>query len=226
MEYISFINHFWSLNQCERFTMAEITLYFYLLNEANSRYWQMPISCATAIVCASIGMSKATLIRAREALKKRGLIEYSIGKQNSRAPTYRLCSVVTDVETAHDTVHVTARATHNKDQNKEDLHNTARVSLDVLEKVLIGDINWQNQIKNQLKGNNNFPPDDLTPFICSFFNELRIAGVSEKEKSDCRSLFYYRQRKECQNRNRNKYDNNKRSIEVGTFPPKAYKESF
>lgn len=74
MEYIKLINRFWETNRNTQFTMAETTLYFYLLNEANRNYWQMPIACATAIICASTGMTKATLIRARNGLKKKGLI--------------------------------------------------------------------------------------------------------------------------------------------------------
>ena len=59
MEYIKLINRFWETNRNTQFTMAETTLYFYLLNEANRNYWQMPIACATAIICASTGMTKA-----------------------------------------------------------------------------------------------------------------------------------------------------------------------
>lgn len=79
MEYIKLINSFWETNRNTQFTMAETTLYFYLLNEANRIYWQMPIVCATAIICASTGMTKATLIRARNGLKKKGLIGFTEG---------------------------------------------------------------------------------------------------------------------------------------------------
>ena len=90
MEYIKLINRFWETNRNTQFTMAETTLYFYLLNEANRNYWQMHIACATAIICASTGMTKATLIRARNGLKKKGLIGFTEGVQHSRAPTYHL----------------------------------------------------------------------------------------------------------------------------------------
>lgn len=90
MEYIKLINRFWEINRNTQFTMAETTLYFYLLNEANRNYWQMPIVCATAIICASTGMTKATLIRARNGLKKKGLIGFTEGVQHSRAPTYHI----------------------------------------------------------------------------------------------------------------------------------------
>ena len=35
MDYIKLINRFWEANRNTQFTMAETTLYFYLLNEAN-----------------------------------------------------------------------------------------------------------------------------------------------------------------------------------------------
>lgn len=86
MEYIKLINRFWETNRNTQFTMAETTLYFYLLNEANHNYWQMPIACATAIICASTGMTKATLIRARNGLKKKGLIGFLRRVFNILAP--------------------------------------------------------------------------------------------------------------------------------------------
>ena len=103
MEYIKLINRFWETNRNTQFTMAETTLYFYLLNEANRNYWQMPIACATAIICASTGMTKATLIRARNGLKNKGLIGFTEGVQHSRAPTYHIRTFETDGETADST---------------------------------------------------------------------------------------------------------------------------
>ena len=48
MEYIKLINRFWETNRNTQFTMAETTLYFYLLNEANRNYciWlkSMPVA--------------------------------------------------------------------------------------------------------------------------------------------------------------------------------------
>lgn len=146
MEYIKLINRFWEANRNVQFTMAETTLYFYLLNEANRNYWQMPIACATAIICASTGMTKATLIRARNGLRRKGFITFTEGVQHSRAPTYQICTFETDGETADRTVHKTDvgtnRATIIKDNNtKTEISNQcARKSIDDLERILVEDV--------------------------------------------------------------------------------------
>lgn len=146
MEYIKLINRFWETNRNTQFTMAETTLYFYLLNEANRNYWQMPIVCATAIICASTGMTKATLIRARNGLKKKGLIGFTEGVQHSRAPTYHIRTFETDGETADSTAHKTdAETTHatiikDNNINKEISNHHARMSIDDLEKILVEDV--------------------------------------------------------------------------------------
>ena len=149
MEYIKLINRFGETNRNTQFTMAETTLYFYLLNEANRNYWQMPIVCATAIICASTGMTKATLIRARNGLKKKGFIGFTEGVQHSRAPTYHIRTFETDGETADITAHKTdgetTYATNIKDNNinKEISNHHTRMSIDDLEKIFVEDVEWQ-----------------------------------------------------------------------------------
>ena len=83
MTYIDLINRFWDINRTAPFSMAETTLYFFLLNEANRNRWKRPVGCATAIICASTGMSKSTLMRARKSLMEKGLISYTEGVRNS-----------------------------------------------------------------------------------------------------------------------------------------------
>jgi len=105
MKYIDLLNRFWEANRADRFTTAERELYYYLLNECNHNYWRMPVSCSTSVACAVIGMNRATLVRAREGLRCRGLILFEEGMQNSRAPTYTI------LDTGRDTVSATASAT-------------------------------------------------------------------------------------------------------------------
>lgn len=105
MKYIDLLNRFWEANRADRFTTAEWELYYYLLNECNHSYWRMPVSCSTSVVCAVIGMNRATLMRARERLRRRGFIQFEEGVQNSRAPTYTI------LDTTHDTGNVIASAT-------------------------------------------------------------------------------------------------------------------
>ena len=90
MTYIDLINRFWDINRTAPFSMAETTLYFFLLNEANRNRWKRPVGCATAIICASTGMSKSTLMRARKSLMEKGLISYTEGVRNSQFPVYTI----------------------------------------------------------------------------------------------------------------------------------------
>lgn len=237
MDYIKLINRFWDLNRNTRFTMAETTLYFYLLNEANRNYWQMPIACATAIVCASTGMTKATLMRARNSLNRKGLIGFTEGVQHSRAPTYQIRTFETDGDTADETANITAerttRATIIKDNNtnKEISNHHASKSIDDLEKILVEDVEWQSNIVRQLNDHRVSEPAHLVPYIRQFFSYLRICKITEKEESDCRSHFFNKMKKEYlkQNSNNNfnsqKYES-RRSVEVTASPPQAYEGSF
>ena len=232
MDYIKLINRFWEANRNTQFTMAETTLYFYLLNEANRNYWQMPVACATAIICASTGMTKATLIRARNGLKKKGLINFTESVQHSRAPTYRIRTFETDGKTATRTAHTTDNVTNIKDNNtnKEISNHHAHMSIDDLEEILIEDVEWQKNVICQLNEQRISESVHLIPYIRKFFACLRICKVSEKEESDCRSHFFNKMKKEYLNQNNNnlnsqKYEN-KRSIEVTATSPQAYEGSF
>lgn len=236
MEYIKLINRFWEANRNTQFTMAETTLYFYLLNEANRNYWQMPIACATAIICASTSMTKATLIRARNGLKKKGLICFTEGVQHSRAPTYHIRTFETDDvsadRTAHNTDGETSHATIIKDNNinKEISNHHARMSIDDLERMLVEDVEWQKGIICQLNDKRISEPICLIPYIRKFFAYLRICKVTEKEESDCRSHFFNKMKKEylkTSNNNFNKQNyESKRSIKVTATSPQAYEGSF
>ena len=236
MEYIKLINRFWETNRNTQFTMAETTLYFYLLNEANRNYWQMPIVCATTIICASTGMTKATLIRARNGLKKKGLIGFTEGVQHSRAPTYHIRTFETDGETADSTAHKTdAETTHatiikDNNINKEISNHHARMSIDDLERILVEDVEWQKNIVCQLSDLRISEPTHLIPYIHKFFAYLRICKVTEKEESDCRSHFFNKMKKEYLKTNNNNFNKqnyeSKRSIEVTVTSPQAYEGSF
>ena len=236
MEYIKLINRYWETNRSMQFTMAETTLYFYLLNEANRNYWQMPVACATAIICASTGMTKATLIRARNGLKKKGLIGFTEGVQHSRAPTYHIRTFETDDETAGRTAHNTdAETTHatiikDNNINKEISNHHARISTNDLERILVDDVEWQKNIISQLNNHQISEPTHIIPYIRKFFSYLRICKVTEKEESDCRSHFFNKMKKEylkTNNINFNKQNyESKRSIEVAATPPQAYEGSF
>lgn len=45
MTYIDYVNQFWKTHQSVAFSSNEVYLYFFLLNECNSRGWENPFEC-------------------------------------------------------------------------------------------------------------------------------------------------------------------------------------
>jgi hypothetical protein len=103
--YIDIINRFWAENRRTRFAPSEALLYLYLLNEANAARWEMPIAVPTEIICAMLGLSKSSVHRAREALSKRGMIQFTPGKRRVSSPLYSIgaCSNGTIAATTNST---------------------------------------------------------------------------------------------------------------------------
>ena len=81
---------FWKENEYEYFSPGQICFYFFLLNRANSRHWQMPIKCETSYASRTIGIPLTAIIDAREGLYKRGLLHYQQGSGRGHPPLYYL----------------------------------------------------------------------------------------------------------------------------------------
>lgn len=241
VNYLELLNRFWELNRVHRFTPSECNFYFYLLNECNRNYWRMPVACPSSIVCAVIGMPKATLMRARKGLQERGLIRYEEGTQNSRSPTYTVLQPATACETAHATAYGLARETacetvyKDKEENKEmdSSHRVRMQSIDVLETRLMGDEEWQGLVMRQLTACNLCLPKEksLTDYIRQFFGYLRLCNIREKEDADCRCHFFNKLRKEYLKPNdyaTSKQDlySGRRGVEVSASSPTDYEGAF
>ena len=234
MKYIDLLNRFREANRADRFTTAERELYYYLLNECNHNYWRMPVSCSTSVVCAVIGMNRATLVRAREGLRRRGLILFEEGVQNSRAPTYTI------LDTGRDTVSATASATADdtacatsyttqKSNTNISSNTDMPIPIDELERRLLADHEWHEQIVRQLAANGKSADADmLTDWLRQFFNYLRICKYEKREEKECRSHFYNKLLKEYSKYGTDKqkqYDR-RRGAEVPTASPEDYEGAF
>ena len=90
MNYIVLINRFWQLRRKMRIGNTEADLYYFLLQESNLRNWENPFSCPNMLICVSIGITEKTLIRARNGLAEKGLIEYRPGRRKAASPVYTL----------------------------------------------------------------------------------------------------------------------------------------
>lgn len=84
MNYIEQINHFWHKHEEHMFGSTEIALYFHLLNICNKCNWVNPFKRRNTLICAQLGIAKATLDRSRFKLQQAGMIDYqSNGKGDS-----------------------------------------------------------------------------------------------------------------------------------------------
>ena len=88
------MQRFWRENEYEPFSTAEIALYFFLINRANSRRWQMPFKYPTSVISIAIQVTRQTVVNARESLRARNLITYTKGTGKGSHPMYSL--VLTD----------------------------------------------------------------------------------------------------------------------------------
>ncbi len=83
-------NRFWQENEYEPFSTSDIALYFYLLHRANSRRWQMPLRCPTAMICCHLKTTRQNIVKAREALRQRGFISFTPGKGKDTPSLYTI----------------------------------------------------------------------------------------------------------------------------------------
>lgn len=83
-------NRFWQENEYEPFSVSEVALYFYLLHRANSRRWQMPLRCPTTMICCHLKTTRQNIIKAREALRRRGFLSFTPGKGKDAPSLYTI----------------------------------------------------------------------------------------------------------------------------------------
>ena len=68
-------------------------MYFFLLNEFNTRSWQNPIDIPNKLITVSIGISEKALIEIRNRLQQKGLITFESGNKKAKSPSYYLPEV-------------------------------------------------------------------------------------------------------------------------------------
>lgn len=90
MTYIDYVNQFWKTHQSVAFSSNEVYLYFFLLNECNSRGWENPFECPNRRIVLATGISEPTVIEVRNRLQQKGLLQFESGKKNAKSPVYYL----------------------------------------------------------------------------------------------------------------------------------------
>lgn len=230
---------FWRENDYEPFSTAEIALFFLLVDKANCRRWRMPFKCPTAVVCRSIKVTKQTVMTARENLCKRGIVFFTKGKGNGNTPEYTLVpdprnwtagltvgltdgltddltDDLTDSLTVSETKDLTIGLTpyNIKDINIKDkiYSNNGEgqiLNLDELEKMLLADTKWHEQIQVRLSEQYKTDACQIKKQIAAFFQQLRCQGIDSKEEKECRTHFFNWIKKQL----KKTYDGNNRQQE-------------
>lgn len=202
------MQRFWRENEYEPFSTAEIALYFFLINRANSRRWQMPFKCPTSVISTAIQVTRQTVINARESLRERNLITYSKGTGKGSHPMYSL--VLTDglTECLSDELTGTLQdgstvclsdslTPYNiEDRNIKDKNNSSNktgdvkiLNLEELELLLVNDESWLNEIITILSPSRQIELPELKSYLGNFFRYLRCQGTKGREEDDCRRYF-------------------------------------
>lgn len=215
------IGSFWRENEYEPFSTAEIALYFFLIDRANSRRWQMPFKCPTSVISSAIQVTRRTVVNAREPLRIRNLITYSKGTGKGSHPMYSL--VLTDAltECLTDDLSGTLQDSrtdalsdgltpfniedrNNKDKNysSNNMGDMKILSLEELEALLVNDEPWLNEIISLLFPSCQIELPELKSYLGNFFRYLRCQGTKGREEGDCRRYFVNWIKKQPINKNK------------------------
>lgn len=81
---------FWQKNEYDQCSLSEIALYFCLLHESNRQHWVSPFKANTRMLMVRLGTSKQNVMKARDALVRRGLISYVKGDGKGKPALYTL----------------------------------------------------------------------------------------------------------------------------------------
>ncbi len=215
------ISSFWRENEYEPFSTAEIALYFFLIDRANTRRWQMPFKCPTSVISTAIQVTRQTVVNARESLWERNIITYFKGTGKGSHPMYSLVLTggLTDclsdglTETLQDdsTVSLSDSLTpyniedrNNKDKNYSSIKtgDVKILSLEELEVLLVNDESWLNEIISLLSSSCQIELPELKSYLGNFFRYLRCQGTKGREEDDCRRYFVNWIKKQPINKNK------------------------
>lgn len=174
-----YMNHFWFENENDPCSLSESALYFYLLYEANRQHWVTPFKVSTQMLVARLNTSKQNVMKARDGLRKRGLIGFSKGEGKGKPALYTLCLTNTDGEMSQtlplsqtltleltkslppklsqSLPHSNIKEENNKEEVKEDNspspNSNIVLTLSELRPKLLNDSSWHQVLSSQLAKN-------------------------------------------------------------------------
>ncbi len=235
----SLISSFWRMAEVEKFSPSEIALYFFLLQKANQQKWQMPVRCSTESIRVYIESSKQNIVKARDGLKRRGLIDFLPGKGKGAYPVYVLVpqgNKPQHLEMPKEmSIPLSVELSPYKKEDKESITINARESLlnlEHMENQLLADKQWQENLISLISGTGETHIDnaELANQIKQFFLYLKTSGIEKRDEKECRQHFvnwlsktftYKRKIKNVTNDKNKPIDG-----EAGASSPATYYDSF
>ena len=207
-----FMNHFWFENENDPCSLSETSLYFYLLYEANRQHWVMPFKVSTQMLVARLNTSKQNIMKAREGLKRRGLIDLSKGEGKGKPALYSLLLSEAQLQPLSPTMtqqlpetltsklsqslpHSNIKEENNKEEVKEDHspspNSNIVLTLSELRPKLLNDSSWHQVLSSQLAKNGIIlNAEALSQELTDFFDMLEQKGCKGKEEADCRQYAF------------------------------------
>ena len=208
-----YMNHFWFENENDPCSLSEATLYFYLLYEANRQHWASPFKVSTQMLAARLNTSKQNVMKARDGLRKRGLIDFSKGEGKGKPALYTLClseeqsqslsQLMTQQLTESLASELPQSLPHSniKEENttkevgeeKQSPSSNSKVVLTLSELMekLLNDNSWLLGLSERLAKNKIIlNGEELKDKVREFFSEQEHKGCKGKEEADCREYVF------------------------------------
>ena len=213
-----YMNHFWFENENDSCSLSESVLYFYLLYEANRQHWVTPFKVSTQMLVARLNTSKQNVMKAREGLRKRRLIDFSKGEGKGKPALYTFCFAntgegvpqtlplpqtltpeLTDSlppKLSQSLPHSNIQEENNKEEVREEKQSSSSnsnnvLTLSELREKLLNDSSWQQDLSSQLAKNGiNLNAEALRKELSDFFDMLEQKGCKGKEEADCRQYAF------------------------------------
>lgn len=208
-----YMNHFWFENENDPCSLSEATLYFYLLYEANRQHWASPFKVSTQMLAARLNTSKQNVMKARDGLRKRELIDFSKGEGKGKPALYTLrlseeqsqslSQLMTQQLTESLASELPQSLPHSniKEENttkevgeeKQSPSSNSKVVLTLSELMekLLNDNSWLLGLSERLAKNKIIlNGEELKDKVREFFSEQEHKGCKGKEEADCREYVF------------------------------------
>ena len=208
-----YMNHFWFENENDPCSLSEATLYFYLLYEANRQHWASPFKVSTQMLAARLNTSKQNVMKARDGLRKRGLIDFSKGEGKGKPALYTLClseeqsqslsqlmtqqlteSLASELPQSLPHSNIKEKnSTKEVGEEKQSPSSNSKVVLTLSELMekLLNDNSWLLGLSERLAKNKIIlNGEELKDKVREFFSEQEHKGCKGKEEADCREYVF------------------------------------